>query len=176
MKPCGQSMDLSPGPQTRLMLPAWLGAGQALHESHAGRGARISLRDMMRQGVLFWRASRCLKMVWPRPNGASPSFYGSAWQIPHSGHWACLEGVRCSKAMDVILAFASELKSFTSLTLALGESVAFAIPIPIRCILLASRAAGPDPRARVSRSILIWNAPACCWTSGRQLQAGMRIR
>lgn len=112
--------------QTRLMLPAWLGAGQALHESMA-EGERQQLRDMMRQWPFFLARIEMLEMVLAKADGGIARFYEERLADP--ALWPLGERLRgaLQQAMDAIMAL-RQTERLLAHNPALGESVAIRNP------------------------------------------------
>lgn len=145
--------------QTRLMLPAWLGAGQALHESMQA-GEQDQLRDMMRQWPFFLARIEMLEMVLAKADGGIAQFYEQRLADP--ALWPL--GVRLreslQQAMDVILAL-RQTDRLLAHNLALGESVAIRNPYtdPLHLLqaelLGRTRAQGEQIDPDLERALLV---------------------
>ncbi|QIB51124.1 MULTISPECIES: phosphoenolpyruvate carboxylase [Pseudomonas] len=88
--------------QTRLMLPAWLGAGQALAES-IEQGGEPLLRDMMSQWPFFRARIEMLEMVLSKADGNIARFYEQRLAEPDL--WRLGETLRTAlqRATDTVL-------------------------------------------------------------------------
>jgi phosphoenolpyruvate carboxylase len=112
--------------QTRLMLPAWLGAGQALQEAlDAGEGA--ALQDMMAGWPFFLARIEMLEMVLSKADAGISRFYEQRLASPEL--WPLGERLRADlqQATEVILTVRGS-DTLLAHNPALGESVAVRNP------------------------------------------------
>lgn len=112
--------------QTRLMLPAWLGAGQALRESIDAGQAEV-LREMMARWPFFLARIEMLEMVLAKSDAGIARFYEE--RLAESALWPLGQRLRASlaQAAETVL----ELRQTDRLLAhnpALGESVAVRNP------------------------------------------------
>lgn len=89
--------------QTRLMLPAWLGAGKALQEA-MDAGKEQQLRDMMSQWPFFLARIEMLEMVLAKADAGIHRFYEE--RLVEPSLWPLGERLRTalSEAVSVVLA------------------------------------------------------------------------
>jgi phosphoenolpyruvate carboxylase len=145
--------------QTRLMLPAWLGAGQALRES-MDAGEQDQLRAMMRDWPFFLARVEMLEMVLAKADGGIARFYEERLADP--ALWPLGEQLRNSleQAMDVIMAL-RQTDRLLAHNPALGESVAIRNPYtdPLHLLqaelLGRTRAQGESIDPDLERALLV---------------------
>ncbi|PRB75717.1 phosphoenolpyruvate carboxylase [Pseudomonas sp. MYb185] len=112
--------------QTRLMLPAWLGAGQALQEAIEA-GETDMLRDMMSRWPFFLTRIEMLEMVLSKADGGIARFYEQRLADP--ALWPL--GERLRQALEQVIDTVLELRQSATLLAqnpALDESVAVRNP------------------------------------------------
>ena len=145
--------------QTRLMLPAWLGAGQALAES-IEQGEEPLLRDMMSQWPFFRARVEMLEMVLSKADGNIARFYEQRLAEPDL--WRLGETLRTAlqRATDTVLRLrdADQLLAHDP---ALAESVAVRNPYidPLHLLqaelLARTRCQGSAPDEDLERALLV---------------------
>ena len=112
--------------QTRLMLPAWLGAGQALREAlDAGEGE--ALQEMMQRWPFFLARVEMLEMVLSKADAGISRFYEQ--RLASAELWPLGERLRTAlqQATDVVLNLRGS-EALLAHNPALGESVAVRNP------------------------------------------------
>lgn len=145
--------------QTRLMLPAWLGAGQALKESMEA-GNTDMLRDMMSQWPFFLTRIEMLEMVLSKADGSIARFYEERLADP--ALWPL--GTQLRDALEQIIETVLELRQTDTLLAhnpALDESVAVRNPYtdPLHLLqaelLQRTRAQGGRLDPELERALLV---------------------
>ena len=145
--------------QTRLMLPAWLGAGQALAEAIDG-GRVAELRDMMSQWPFFTARIEMLEMVLSKADGGIARFYEERLADP--ALWPL--GTRLRNALQQAIDTVLELRETDRLLARshlLAESVAIRNPYtdPLHVLqaelLKRTRAQGQNVTPELERALLV---------------------
>lgn len=145
--------------QTRMMLPAWLGAGQALAEAlEQGQGER--LREMMAGWPFFLARIEMLEMVLSKADGNIARFYEERLADP--ALWPLGERLRAAldQAVDVVLALGGTTELLAH-NRALAESVAVRNPYtdPLHLLqaelLGRTRTLGGALDERLERALLV---------------------
>ncbi|WP_150302716.1 phosphoenolpyruvate carboxylase [Pseudomonas saliphila] len=145
--------------QTRLMLPAWLGAGQALAES-IEQGEEPLLRDMMSQWPFFRARVEMLEMVLSKADGNIARYYEQRLAEPDL--WRLGETLRTAlqRAIDTVLRLrdADQLLAHDPV---LAESVAVRNPYidPLHLLqaelLARTRSQGADQDEDLEQALLV---------------------
>lgn len=145
--------------QTRLMLPAWLGAGQALKESMEA-GNTAMLRDMMSHWPFFLTRIEMLEMVLSKADASIARFYEE--RLAEPALWPL--GAQLRDALEQIVETVLELRQSDSLLAqnpALDESVAVRNPYtdPLHLLqaelLQRTRAQGDSLAPELERALLV---------------------
>lgn len=145
--------------QTRLMLPAWLGAGQALHESMQA-GEQDQLREMMKHWPFFLARIEMLEMVLAKADAGIARFYEE--RLAESALWPLGERLRTAleEAMEAVLTLRGTDRLLAH-NPALGESVAIRNPYtdPLHLLqaelLGRTRAQGEQMDPDLERALLV---------------------
>ncbi|KKO09606.1 hypothetical protein LCGC14_0030990 [marine sediment metagenome] len=145
--------------QTRLMLPAWLGAGQALTEAIA-QGKQDQLREMMARWPFFLARVEMLEMVLSKADGGIAQLYEQRLAQPEL--WPLGKKLRdaLQQSIDVVLDLrqSGQLLAHNS---ALAESVAIRNPYtdPLHLLqaelLARTRAQGQSVGEDLERALLV---------------------
>ncbi len=145
--------------QTRLMLPAWLGAGQALAEA-IDAGQAPELRDMMSQWPFFTARIEMLEMVLSKADGGIARFYEERLAEPDLWELGARLRDALQQAIDSVLAL-RETDRLLSRSHLLAESVAVRNPYtdPLHVLqaelLKRTRAQGQDVTPELERALLV---------------------
>lgn len=145
--------------QTRLMLPAWLGAGQALAEVLAA-GRQQQLRDMMSHWPFFLARVEMLEMVLSKADAGIARFYEE--RLAEPALWPLGERLRAAlaQAVEVVLRL-READRLLAHNPALGESVAVRNPYtdPLHLLqaelMARTRAQGQNIDPALERALLV---------------------
>lgn len=145
--------------QTRLMLPAWLGAGQALAEALAA-GRQQQLRDMMSHWPFFLARVEMLEMVLSKADAGIARFYEE--RLAEPALWPLGERLRraLEQAVTVILNL-RESDRLLAHNPVLGESVAVRNPYtdPLHLLqaelMARTRAQGQNIDPALERALLV---------------------
>ncbi|RHW21625.1 phosphoenolpyruvate carboxylase [Pseudomonas jilinensis] len=145
--------------QTRLMLPAWLGAGQALAEALAA-GRQQQLRDMMSHWPFFLARVEMLEMVLSKADAGIARFYEE--RLAEPALWPL--GERLRSALEQAVAVILNLRESDRLLAhnpVLGESVAVRNPYtdPLHLLqaelMARTRAQGQNIDPALERALLV---------------------
>jgi phosphoenolpyruvate carboxylase len=100
--------------QNRLMLPAWLGAGEALHEA-IGRGEMALLQEMEREWPFFETRISMLEMVYTKAEPNLARYYELCLVPPELHHLGEKLRTRLQLGIDTVLSLtqSEELMSHT---------------------------------------------------------------
>ncbi|UAW97703.1 phosphoenolpyruvate carboxylase [Halopseudomonas nanhaiensis] len=145
--------------QTRLMLPAWLGAGQALAEA-IDKGQAVELRDMMSQWPFFTARIEMLEMVLSKADGGIARFYEERLADPEL--WPLGSRLRdaLQQAIDAVLEL-RETDQLLARSQLLAESVAIRNPYtdPLHVLqaelLKRTRIQGQEVAPGLERALLV---------------------